>query len=88
MPHARHEAVCAAPVLLGWLRRMLSALCGLMGAAWAVQRLEWADLGQFDWLGDGGMLPLCVVGGLWSLTAGVGVRAAFSGTRQSIGKPG
>jgi hypothetical protein len=79
---------CRQPALLGWLRRVLSIVCGLMGAAWAVQRLEWADLGQFDRLGDAGTLPLYIVGSLWALAAVTSARVAVSGTTESISKTG
>lgn len=49
----------------GRMRRVLAALAGLMACAWVAQRAELADLGDPSWLGDGGTVPLLLVGILW-----------------------
>ena len=58
----------AQPAWYSRIRRALAAVAGFMACAWVAQRTGLVDFGEPAWLGDGGVVPMVLVGLLW-LTA-------------------
>ena len=60
----------ARPALYSRVRRGLAAVAAIMACAWVAQRTGLADLGEPVALGNGGVVPMVLVGLLWLMAAG------------------